>query len=384
MPVPLFDNAATLGPLKPRILEAIAEVVADGRFILGPQLEAFERELAAHVGVAHAVGVGNGTDALTIAARALGVRAGDEVVVPAFTFFATAEAIASLGAVPVFCDVDPDTRNVTPETVAAALTPRTAAVVAVDLFGVPAPCGAIRDRTGLPVIEDAAQALGSSIEGVRCGALGDVATFSFYPSKNLGALGDGGAIVCDDEGIAERARALRFHGSRDKRTFEQVGYNSRLDELQAAVLRVLLPELAGWCAGRRRAFEHYARAGIAEHVQPPACPPGAEPAWHLYVASARDSSDLGGSDARADPERAASTATALLSALNAAGIQARPYYRTPLHRQPAMAPFVTPGLRLPVTERLAATNLALPMSPSLSAEQAGEVVAALAGAAIPS
>jgi dTDP-4-amino-4,6-dideoxygalactose transaminase len=359
MPVPLFDTETPLAPLRAAIHAKLGEVIDAGRFILGPEVQAFERELANYVGVAHAVGVANGTDAITIAARAAGVEPGDDVVVPSFTFYATAEAIASLGANPVFCEVDRDTRNVTPETVAAALTPNTRAIVAVDLFGVPAPCRAIRDRVGLPVIEDAAQALGSSLDGVRAGALGDAATFSFYPSKNLGAFGDAGAIVTDDEQLAERARALRFHGSRDKRSFEYVGYNSRLDELQAAILRLLLPELDGWCDGRRRAAEHYAAAGIAEHVAPPLVPPGSEPAWHLYVAT------------HADPD-------SLLPRLREAGIEARGYYRTPLHRQEAMAPYVPAGLELPITDELARSHLALPMSPVLTAEQAAAVVDALA------
>ena len=357
--VPLFDTETPLAPLREKLLSTVAEVIGAGRFILGPEVRAFEEELAAYVGAAHAIGVGNGTDAITIAARAVGVKPGDDVVVPSFTFYATAEAIASLGANPVFCDVDRDSRNVTPETVGAALTPNTTAVVAVDLFGVPAPCTAIRERVGLPVIEDAAQALGATLDGVRAGALGDVATFSFYPSKNLGAFGDGGAVVTDDDQVAELARALRFHGSRDKRSFEYVGYNSRLDELQAAILRVLLPHLDEWCDGRRRAAQHYEAAGIARYVDPPAKGRGADPAWHLYVATHAD-------------------ADGLLARLGGAGVEARAYYRTPLHRQRAMAPYVGQGLELPVTEELARTNLALPMSPSLTAEQASTVVAALA------
>jgi UDP-N-acetyl-3-dehydro-alpha-D-glucosamine 3-aminotranferase len=358
MPVPLFDTRTPLGGLRETILGRIAEVVAGERFILGPEVAAFESELAAYLGVAHAIGVGNGTDALTIAARALGVERGDEVVVPSFTFYATAEAIASLGATPVFCDVDRDTRNATPETVAAALTPRTRAIVAVDLFGSPAPVAALREL-GPPVIEDAAQALGASLDGHRAGARADIATFSFYPSKNLGCFGDGGAVVTADDALAERVRALRFHGSRDKRTFEYVGYNSRLDELQAAILRVLLPELDRWCDGRRAAAAAYAAAGLGELAGLPATLPGAVPAWHLYVVTHR----------RAD---------ALLAALGAAGVGARPYYRTPLHRQPAMAAFAPAGRELPATDELARTNLAIPMSPVLGAEEAAEVVCAIA------
>ncbi len=362
MPIPLFDTDTPLAPLRERILARIAEVVHSGRFILGPEVAAFEAELAAYVGARHAVGVANGTDALSIAARALGVRAGDEVIVPSFTFYATAEAIASIGARPVFCDVDHDTRNVTLETVSAALSARTRAIVAVDLFGSPAPVPELREL-GLPVIEDAAQSLGASLNGRRAGALGDIATFSFFPSKNLGCFGDGGAVLSDSDELAEQVRALRFHGSHDKQTFEYVGYNSRLDELQAAILRVLLPELDGWCDGRRRAAAAYQAAGIGELAGVPALLPGAICAWHLYVVT----------HPRADE---------LLAALHGAGVQARGYYRTPLHRQPAMAPYAGPDCHLPVTDELARTNIALPMSPVLGTEAPARVVAAVAGAVV--
>ena len=281
--VPLFDTRTPIEPLRPEILRRIESVLADGRFVLGPEVAAFESELAAYLGVGHVIGVANGTDAITIALRALGVAPGDDVVVPSFTFYASAEAIVAAGARPVFCDVDPETRNVTVETVRAALTPRTTAVLAVDLFGLPAPVGELRAQLGLPVLEDAAQAAGASYRGAMAGALGDAATFSFYPSKNLGAFGDGGAIATDDDDVADLARALRFHGSRDKQTFDYVGYNSRLDEIQAAILRVLLPELDGWCDGRRAAAGAYEEAGLGEYVDVPTVPDGAVPAWHLYV-----------------------------------------------------------------------------------------------------
>ena len=240
---------------------------------------------------------------------------------PSFTFYATAEAVVNAGARPVFCDVDRDTRNVTPDTVRAALSARTTAIVAVDLFGCPAPLPEIR-ALGLPVLEDAAQAAGASLDGRRAGALGDAATFSFYPSKNLGCFGDGGAIATDDDGVAELARTLRFHGSRDKQTFEYVGYNSRLDEIQAAILRVLLPELDGWCDGRRAAARAYADGGLGEHVgasgrrRPAPSRPGTC-TWSRTR----------------EPDRAARRIWPN------SGIQARGYYRTPLHRQPAMAPY---------------------------------------------
>jgi dTDP-4-amino-4,6-dideoxygalactose transaminase len=360
MMIPLFDTETPLSGLRERIIERIAEVVRAGHFILGPEVQAFERELADFVGTRHAIGVANGTDAITIAARAVGVQPGDEVVVPAFTFYASAEAIAGLGARPVFCDVDRDTRNVTVDTVRAAMTPRTKAILAVDLFGLPAPVPELGEL-GVPVIEDAAQAIGASLEGRGAGSLGDVGTFSFYPSKNLGAFGDGGAIVTDDDDVAELARALRFHGSRDKQSFQYVGYNSRLDEVQAAVLRVLLPELVGWCDGRRAAALAYVEAGIGASVGLPTVAPGVQAAWHLFVVT------------HDRPDEVA-------AALREHGIASRGYYRIPLHRQPAMAPYVSSGLELPVTEELARSNLALPISPVLSREQAQAVTAAIASA----
>jgi dTDP-3-amino-3,4,6-trideoxy-alpha-D-glucose transaminase len=359
MAIPLFDTDGQLAPLLPRIKERVAHVIDRGRFILGPEVQGFEAEFASYLGVKHVIGVANGTDAITIALRAVGVEAGDEVVLPSFTFYATAEAAASTGIRPVFCDVDPATRNVTVETVKAALTPRTRAILAVDLFGVPAPIPELR-TLGLPVIEDAAQAAGASLGGVSAGALGDVATFSFYPSKNLGCLGDGGAVATGDDHVAELVRALRFHGSRDKQTFEHVGYNSRLDELQAAALRVMLPELDGWSEGRRAAARAYATAGLGEHVTLPAVPEGASPAWHLYAVC----------DSHPDSLRAA---------LAERGIESRGYYRTPVHRQPAMRQFAG-GASLPATDELARCNLALPINPFLGEAEAAAVVAAVAGA----
>lgn len=360
MAIPLFDTTRPLAPRFATVRERVLAVLDGGRFVLGPEVEAFETELAAYLDVRHVVGVANGTDAITIALRALGVGPGDEVVVPSFTFYATAEAVVTAGASPVFCDVDPETRNVTPDGVRAVLTPRTRAIIAVDLFGCPAPVPELT-AFGLPVLEDAAQALGARLDGRRAGALGDIATISFYPSKNLGCFGDGGAIATDDDRLAELARALRFHGSEDKRNFQYVGYNSRLDEIQAAILRVLLPELDGWVDGRRAGAEAYRAAGLADHARLPTVPDGAEPAWHLYVVT---------SDA---PE-------VLSGALAERGIESRGYYRTPIHRQPAMTRYGA-GVELPVTDELSRTNLALPMNPLLSANDARDVVAALAAVA---
>jgi dTDP-4-amino-4,6-dideoxygalactose transaminase len=357
VPIPLFDTVTPLAPLRDRLHAAALAVLDSGRYILGPEVEAFERELADYLGVRHAVGVANGTDALTIALVALGVGEGDDVVVPSFTFYASAEAIPPTGARPVFCDVDPHTCCVTPAGVRAALTSATKAVITVDLFGNVAPSEEIAADVGLPVVEDAAQAIGATRGGRRAGALGDVATLSFFPSKNLAAFGDGGAVLTDDDALADRARMLRFHGSRDKDTFELVGRNSRLDELQAALLRVELPELDGWTVRRRAVAAAYADAGLGELVALPEPTEGADPAWHLYVARHAD-------------------AGRLEAALRDAGVGARRYYTVPTHRQPGMRPWAA-GLELPTTDELARTNLALPMSPALSRDQVAEVVEAV-------
>jgi dTDP-4-amino-4,6-dideoxygalactose transaminase len=359
--VPLFDTSTALAPLREELRAAVARVLDSERYILGPEVEAFEREFAAYCGAEQAVGVANGTEAITIALRAMGVGPGDEVVVPSFTFYASAEAIPPTGARPVFCDIDPATYCVTAETVKAALTPRTKAVIAVHLFGNVAPVAEI-EALGVPVLEDAAQAAGSTGAAGRPGALGAAATFSFFPSKNLGCFGDGGMITTSDAELAERVRVLRFHGSHDKVSYEAVGYNSRLDELQAAVLRVQLPHLDDWAQGRVRAGEHYLRAGLGgvEGVALPVPVASASPAWHLYVIGHRDGAQLE-------------------DGLNAAGVGCRGYYRTPVHRQVAMREWGA-GVALPGTEEAAAKHLAIPMSPVLSAKQAQEVTAAIAAA----
>lgn len=356
MGLPLFDPITPLEPLRERLVERLGGVLDSGTYILGPELRAFEEEFAAYLGVRHVLGVGNGTDALTLALLALGVGPGDDVVVPSFTFYASAEAIPPTGARPVFCDIDLDTFCATPGTVKAALTPRTKAVIAVDLFGNTPDITGI-EALGVPVLEDAAQAAGSTLLGRKAGALGTIASFSFYPSKNLGAFGDGGAVATDDDELASRVRSLRSHGSRDKVTFLEIGFNSRLDEMQAAVLRELLPYLDRWADGRRLTVRRYEAAGLGDHVGLPRPVDGADPAWHLYVIRSRE-------------------IDVVARALGEAGIGHKFYYRTPVHRQPAMAAYS--GVDLPVTDEAAATHLAIPMSPVLTAEQAETVVGAIA------
>jgi dTDP-3-amino-3,4,6-trideoxy-alpha-D-glucose transaminase len=339
--VPLF--ATSLAPYNDRLAEAIARVIPTRQFILGPEVEAFEREFADYLGVKHCIGVANGTDALTIGLRALGVVPGDEVVMPSFTFYATAEAAIVAGAKPVFCDIDLETFCITPETVREALTPRTRAIVPVHLFGNVAPVPDLRDF-GVPILEDAAQAAGAELDGVKAGALGDAGTISFFPSKNLPCLGDGGAITTNDDTVAERARVLRYHGSKDKVIFVEVGYNSRLDAVQAAALRVLLPELDGWNAKRREIAEAYERLGLGDHAALPRAVDGAKHVYHLYVVRASDL-PVG-----------------------------QRFYRVPVHRQPTIAAKVD----LPATEEAARTNVALPMGTALTEEQVRAVVAACA------
>jgi dTDP-4-amino-4,6-dideoxygalactose transaminase len=291
----------------------------------------------------------------------MGVGPGDEVVVPSFTFYASAEAIVPTGATPVFCDIDADTYCLTAETVRAVLTPRTKAVIAVHLFGNVAPVAEI-EALGIPVVEDAAQAAGSSGPSGRPGGLATLSTFSFYPSKNLACFGDGGAVCTSDAALAERVRMLRSHGSRDKRTYELIGLNSRLDELQAAILRVLLPHLDGWAQARHGAGLAYEQAGLGELVALPRPTPGARPAWHLYVVR----------HARADE---------LAVGLEARGVGASSYYRRPVHLQPAMSGVGLAEAALGGTEEAARTHLAIPMGAALDRAAVDEVVAAVRAAA---
>lgn len=355
----MFAPGAALAPLRSEIDAAIGRVIDRGAYILGPELAAFEAEFAAYLGVEHVIGVGNGTDAITLALRALGVGPGDEVVVPSFTFYASAEAIVPTGARPVFCEVDPATFCLTAETVRPALTPAAKAIVAVDLFGNPCAVPELAEL-GLPVVEDAAQAAGSRLGNRPAGSLGTLATFSFYPSKNLACFGDGGAVVTDDAELADRLTLLHNHGSRDRSTYEITGFNSRLDDLQATLLRTFLPHLDGWAAARRDLAERYARAGLGDHVTLPAPTAGSEAAWHVYVIRHERRDEIS-------------------HALRSAGIESRAYYRVPIHRQPSMRRFA--GEReLPVTDELARTHLAIPIGVAFTDAQVEAVVGAVAGA----
>ena len=353
--IPLVNVKAQYERLVPQIQERIAEVLDSGVFILGPNVKAFEQEAAEYLGVPRTVGVANGTDALVLALDALEIGPGDEVICPSFTFYATAESIARRGATPVFADIDPTTLNLDPEDVAARITPKTRALMPVHLFGRVMPLGRLAELD-VPIIEDAAQAFGAP--GVA--QVGVVSTFSFFPTKNIFALGDGGLIGATDEEVADRITLLRFHGSREKKNFQAIGYNSRLDELQAAVLRLFLGELDGWNRSRREAAARYEELGLGEICELPADDPGH--VYHMYVvrSSERDR---------------------LREALSAAEIGNAAYYVTPLHLQPALSYLGWKEGSLPETERAARENLALPMWAGIPAEVQERVVSVIHEAA---
>jgi dTDP-4-amino-4,6-dideoxygalactose transaminase len=353
-PIPHVDVKAQYAPLIPELKDVFSRTLDSGRFIFGPEVEAFEQEAAQYLGTQTAIGVANGTDALVLALDALGVGPGDEVVCPAFTFYATAEAIARRGATPVFADIDAQTLNLDPADVERRITPRTKAIMPVHLFGRPAPIAELR-LLGLPLLEDAAQAFGSP--GI---ATSVAATFSFFPTKNLFALGDGGLVAVNDAGLDDRIRMLRFHGSRAKKDFELIGYNSRLDALQAACLRVFLRHLDTWTEQRRDAAARYAELGLAELVELPRDEPGH--VYHMYCVRS--------------PER-----DRLSAALTEARIGHAVYYLPPLHLQPALRYLGYSAGDLPETEKAARENLCLPLWAGIEQGQQAEVVATLRRAA---
>ncbi|HKB19634.1 MAG TPA: DegT/DnrJ/EryC1/StrS family aminotransferase [Gaiellaceae bacterium] len=349
--IPLVDVKAQYAPLKAELKERIAEVLDTGRFILGPNVRAFEEEAAAHLGAEHAIGVANGTDALVIALDALDIGPGDEVICPTFTFYATAESIARRGAKPVFVDIEARTMNLDPADVRARVSERTKAIIPVHLFGRPAALGELAEL-GIPIVEDAAQAFG----GQGVGTTGVVSTYSFFPTKNLFALGDAGLMTTGDEELAERIRLLRFHGSKAKKDFELVGYNSRLDELQAAVLRLFLPHVEEWNRLRREAAARYAELGLGEVCELPEDEPGH--VYHVFVVRS--------------PER-----DRICEHLAASEIASSAYYETPLHRQPALRRFGQADTAFPETERASRENLALPMWAGIGADVQERVVSAV-------
>ena len=339
--------------LQEEINQAITGVLESARFIRGPEVSAFELELAKFVGTRHAIGVANGTDALQIAYMALGIGPGDEVITPAFTFIATAEAAALLGATPVFADIEPDTFNLDPDSVAALITPRTKAIVPVHLFGQSANMDPIVDLAkahNIAVIEDNAQAIGATYKGQRTGSIGLMSICSFFPSKNLGAYGDGGAILTDDRELAEHVRMITNHGGRHKYYNEIVGLNSRLDALQAAILRVKLRHLDSFTKLRREAAARYDTLfSQSEAVTPPVEATWGQHVFHQYTIRVQGRDQLA-------------------AHLKSRNVPHAIYYPVPLHRQSVFA-VDAPAVELPVTDAVCEEVLSLPMHTELTAEQ---------------
>ncbi|MEI8305744.1 MAG: DegT/DnrJ/EryC1/StrS family aminotransferase [Chloroflexales bacterium] len=362
-PVPLLDLKAQYATIRSEIQAAMDRVVESQHFILGPEVEALEREVAAYTQCAHGVGVSSGTDALLVALMAIDLRPGDEVITTAYSFFATAGAVARLGARPVFVDIEPQTYNIDPAQIAAAITPRTRAIIPVHLYGQMADMDqimAVAVRHGLVVIEDAAQAIGAEQRGRRAGSIGHMGCFSFFPSKNLGGFGDGGMVTTNDPNLADRLALLRGHGARPKYHHQFVGGNFRLDALQAAVLRVKLRHLDGWIVGRQRNAALYRRllAAAGDPVVAPAEWPDGRHIYNQFVVRTR----------QRDP---------LMAHLRAHAIGHEVYYPVPLHLQECFADLGYRTGDLPESEAAARETLALPIYPELRADQIEQVVGAL-------
>lgn len=364
--VPLFDLTRQYQNLKPELDAAVLGLLESGQFVLGPAVESFETAAAQFLGVKHAVGVANGTDALLLSLRALGVRPGDEVITTPFSFIATAEVVSLLGATPVFVDIEPDTFNIDPELIEAAISPRTKGIIPVHLFGHPAPMAEVKTIAkahGLFVLEDAAQAWGAWVEGesstrsgerTPCGALGDMGAFSFFPSKNLGAAGEGGLVTTNDDSLAEHVRVLRMHGMKRRYYHDEIGYNSRLHAMQAAILGVKLPHSTRWNSMRRAHAARYRELLGDLPLGFPDERAGNHHVYHQYTlrTSKRDE---------------------LIKALAEAKIGAAIYYPVPLHRQTVYESLGYGEGSLPQAERAAREVLSLPIFPELRPQEIEEV-----------
>ena len=358
MKIPLVDLVAQYHNIKDEMDAAVLGVLESGRFILGPNVSALEQEIAEYLGVKHAIGVASGTDALVIALRAAGVEPGDEVIVPAFSFFATAGTVMTIGARPVFVDINPDTYLIDTVAIEAAITPRTKAIIPVHLYGQPADMDelmAIAQKHGLKVIEDNAQAIGAVYKGKKTAAIGDIGCLSFFPSKNLGAYGDGGMVTTNDDRMAEKVRMLRVHGWKKKYFPEMLGYNSRLDEMQAAILRVKFKHLDSWNTRRAEIAHAYSKYLGELGLCVPVEAPDRTHVYHLYmvVFDQRD---------------------AVQHALREAGIASEVYYPQPLHLAEPSRKYGTGEGQCPVAEQCSKTLLALPVYPDLTATQMEEVL----------
>lgn len=392
MPVPLLDLKAQHAPLEQELKGAFERVLRSGHYILGPEIECFERRISDYIGARHALSVSSGTDAILLALMVLGIGPGDEVICPSFTFFATAGCVARVGATPVFADSCPVCFNLDPDDAASRITPRTKAIIPVHLFGQSAAMDRILEiarEHSLHVIEDAAQALGSKFRGQSAGTFGMVGTYSFFPSKNLGCLGDGGLLVTNDDALAERARLLRTHGAQPKYYHKMVGANFRMDALQAAFLSVKLPHLDSYAQARAANAATYtgrwsqlpgvvlrsdgctgccrgSSSGLAAQdaasvrLSLPTAVPGRTHVWNQYTLQV-----AGG---RRD---------ALRELLASRGVSSEIYYPVPMHKQECFASCVPFDLKLPVAERLAAESLSIPIFPELTTGQQAEVLSAI-------
>ena len=366
--VPLLDLQAQYRPLREEILAAITRVCDSQRFILGSEVDALERELSLHIGVADAVTMSSGTDAILATLMALGIGPGDEVITPTFSFFATAGCVSRVGATPVFVDIDPVTYNADPAAIRAAITPRTKAILPVHLYGLVADMDAIMAigaEHGIPIIEDACQAIGAMRGGRQAGVIGTAGCFSFFPSKNLGAFGDAGLVTTNDPALGHELRLLRNHGAEPKYFHKRIGGNFRLDAIQAAVLRVKLPHLAAWSDARRanaqRYVELFTTAGLEKKIGLPVEPAGSHHIFNQYVVRV--------------PERGR-----VRERLTAQGIGTEIYYPVPFHLQECFGPLGYAAGDFPHAEEAAATVLAIPIYGELTPEQQQAVVAALGDA----
>jgi dTDP-4-amino-4,6-dideoxygalactose transaminase len=357
MTIPLLDLVSQYQSIKPEIDAAIQDVLNSGKFILGPHEKAFEQEIADYLGVQHAVGLASGTDALIIALRAAGIGPGDEVIVPAYSFFATAGAVLHVGATPVFVDITADTYLIDPNLLPAALSEHTRAIIPVHLYGQAADMDRILDFArahNLIVIEDNAQAFGAEYKDRKTGSIGDLGCLSFFPSKNLGGYGDGGMLVTNDTELAQQARILRTHGWQKKYFPEILGYNSRLDELQAAILRVKLKYVDNWNQLRRQVASWYDQALSKIGIQPPVVAPNQTPVYHLYMVRFQNRSQV-------------------QQALKEAGIASEIYYPQPMHQCQPCVGLPLPLKGLPVSEQASKEILALPLYPEMKFENVIQV-----------
>lgn len=362
MKVPQFDLTRQFESLRSELMLLVESVIASGHYILGPHVGEFESEIAQYLGVKHAIGVANGTDALLLALKVLGVGPGDEVITTPFTFFASAEVVSQLGATPVFVDIELESMNIDVSKVEAAVTPRTKAIIPVHIFGQPADMtelGQLAAKKGIPVVEDACQAIGAKYADRMIGSFGQLACFSFFPTKNLGCVGDGGLIATDDDALAKRIRVLRVHGSTQKYYHSEVGWNSRLDEIQAAILRVKLKRLDEWTRARQAAADRYAKLlGDIAQVTPPKTKTSRTHVFHQYVIRAENRDDL-------------------KQYLEHMGIGTSIYYPCPLHLQQVYRDLGYSCGSLPHAEAATKETLALPMFPEITEDEQVYVVECL-------